>query len=102
MRRRIAVAVAVAITGRPKLSATGRGKDARRRFALFNFREARQHVESFGDFLNDRATNDLFTGRKTVQQGVVAKVIDRARNSGRAAKDIIDRARRKNVWARRA
>src|SRR6184192_3956471 len=102
MRRRIGVSVAVAITSGPKLSATGRGKDSRRRFALFNFRDTRQHVEGFGDFLNDRATNDLFTGRKTVQQRVVAQVIDRARNPGRAAKDVIERAWRKNIWARRA
>src|SRR5438045_9649033 len=101
MRRRTAVSVAVAITSGPKLSATGRGKDSRWRFALFDFRDPRQHIECFRDFLNDRATDDLLTARKTVQQRVVAQVIDRARNSGRAAKDVIDRARRKNVRARR-
>ena len=47
-------AVTVAIADGPKFSATGGGKDSRRSFALFNFCDARQHVECFRDFLDNR------------------------------------------------
>ena len=85
-------AVAVAVAYGPKFSATGGGKDSRGRFALLNFCDARQHVECFRNFLDHRAAYDLFAGRKSVQHRVVAEVINRARNSGRAAEDVINRA----------
>ncbi len=72
-------------------------ENPRRRFALFKALHARQHVEGFGDFLNGGTTDDWFTCGEAIEKSVVAKVVDVARNAFRAAEDVVDRPRRKNV-----
>jgi len=58
---------------------------------------SRQHVESLGHFFDNLASDRQFTGGKTGKQGVVAKVVNVARNTFSATIDVIDGVGLKNV-----
>src|SRR5436190_13499526 len=88
----VSVSVSVSVALRPEFGATRSGEDSRRRFGLFEPGRAWQDVEGFGNFLNDRAVDHLITRGEPIQHRVVADVVNRARNSRGAAKDVIDSA----------
>jgi hypothetical protein len=61
------IAVAVTVSRSPEFCTPGRAEDAGRSFAIFNFLHARQHIESFGNFLDGRAGDDWFACGETIQ-----------------------------------
>ena len=101
-----AIAVAgIAVPRCPKFGATGSVKDARGSFSLFTVFQAvgaRHHIEGRGNLFHDGAANDRLTRSESIQQRIVTKVIDVARNPFGTAKDVVDRARRKDIRARGA
>src|SRR5881394_2042830 len=93
----IAVSVSIAVTHRPEFGATGSRENPGRRFMRFNLWGPWQNVESLGDLLNDGAADHRVTLGEAVQHRVIADVVNRARNSRRAAEDVVNRAGRKDL-----
>ena len=92
----IAVSVSIAVTHRPEFGATGSRENPGRQFMRLNLWGPRQNVERLGDLLNDGATDHRVTLGEAVQHRVIADVVNRARNSRRAAEDVVNRAGRKD------
>src|SRR2546423_874424 len=89
--------------GSPKFRATRSSEDASRSFALLAQLSphvcAWQHVECVCNLFYDRAAYSSFASSVASQQSVIAQVINLARDSFRAAEDVINRAGREYVRA---
>src|SRR5205807_5195280 len=70
--------------------------------AVFQAVSARHHIEGCGNLFDNGAADDRLSRGESIQQSVVAKVIDVARNPFGATKDIVDRPGRKDIRTRRA